>query len=123
MAPRDIGSEEFEVASASEGRRMVPVPHDETLRVLQQAREWLSDPAHWCKHRTLHETGATCSVGAIEKFNNGLWGAPYNAIDAAVPEMEHRCVINFNDARATTHADVLGLFDRAIAARRAEIGQ
>jgi hypothetical protein len=96
------------------------VETDEVLRVLTEARWWLNDPEHWCKH-SADRDGRTCALGAVQKFNSGMWGDPKKYLEEQVPSMPHACVINFNDWDATNHADVLALFDRAIAARRAAV--
>ena len=67
--------------------------------------------------------GCVCAMGAV------LWvvdsdddegidreDEAIRALEAALPVCDVSTLVGFNDREATTHADVLALFDRAIAA-------
>jgi hypothetical protein len=108
-----------------------------TLAILTAARELLSDEARWT--RTYMATNANgtpvaprkrsaarwCCLGAITKYSSKrrLFEADYTPI--LIAENVLRGVIGypitqFNDDPATTHADVLKAFDRAIEKARAD---
>ncbi len=117
MSPFDAA--EFEFASPQ-----VEKPVDPVLRNLAVSREWLSDPAHWCKNQFGDmNIGPTCAWGAVLKFSalqrpsDPVATQSFNLLTRLTGHLP-----NFNDAPGTTHADVLSLFDRAISARRAELG-
>ncbi len=99
-------------------------PTDGVLRVLTEARALIERPENWCKN-ALYENGARCVLGALyntQSDNSDGWNMPigaYNAINSAVPGA-FLSIPHFNNDPSTTHADVLALFDRAIAARKAE---
>lgn len=63
-----------------------------------------------------------CNVMAYQRGENSFdrVGAVYaelaEALNAALPGKRYSAVADFNDAPATTHADVMALFDRAIEA-------
>lgn len=86
------------------------------------ARALIDTPEKWVKDA--HEKdGCYCAMGAIGAVlprNYHGWvsdTAQYRALAAAVPAEFHGNVPNFNDHPATTHADIMALFDRAIAAQ------
>ena len=136
MAPFDQTG--FELAPAMKPSRELvpdlPAPVDPVLDTLVKAREWLSDPAHWTKRRAWrdrcgvatehrHQVGSTCAIGAVTLFfdagedirisvESAFW------LDSFVPE-QFPAVPEFNDHKNTKHADVLAMYDRAIAARKA----
>ena len=101
------------------------------LDALIKARDHISDPAMWYKggYSEFGFIGAEnglpcCAMGAL------IWAAQdlqyahdyyRSALLDALLDGGHS-IANFNDAPATTHADILALFDRAIAAERAKIG-
>lgn len=92
---------------------------DDVLRTLQDARHRITNPEDWCKSY-FAANGAVCALGALEESCGGRWIGREYLLRAIPTEFPHRSVIVFNDDCSTTHADVLALFDRAIAARRAE---
>lgn len=64
------------------------------------------------------EACAWCALGALRV--SGDFGADYDAARAALEKFTPAlAVAPFNDATTTTQADVLALFDRAIAAAEA----
>mgnify|MGYP006346210075 CR=1 FL=1 len=101
------------------------------LDALIKARDHISDPAMWYKGgysddgRTGAEDGfPCCAMGALVWVNPdvGIFcNDAYRPLRDALPA-EWTSIPYFNDAPATTHADILALFDRAIAAERAKIG-
>lgn len=100
-------------------------------RVLREAREKIEKPSNWCMIYFTHpDSGAHCIEGALNAvgciFDNAVRDALIASIPAGHPALRHpRNIIPmmFNDYPSTTHADVLALFDRAIAARREELGR
>lgn len=98
-------------------------PTDPVLKCLQDARQWLSDPAHWVKgHYNAGDAscahGAVCRIGLSTDLTIKAW----HLLDEACPlGTPNPFTPIFNDDPTTTHADVLALFDRAIAARRAAV--
>jgi hypothetical protein len=119
----------------------VVIETDRLLKALQDARQWLSDPAHWTKRRAWRDRtgmetisadciGSTCALGAISygMFRNTrdvdvpLYIQAVDALEASL-QSHGGIVPGFNDDPRTTHADILALFDRAISARRAELAK
>lgn len=101
------------------------VETDATLRTLIAGRALLSDGRRWAKGD--YCVGDTfCVVGALGIRTDrraSRTDAQREAIfylGAHVPKGHFR-IADFNDNPTTTHADVLALFDRAIAARREDI--
>lgn len=117
--PRDSVSE-LEVTSY---RVEKPVT-DGTLRVLIEARELLSDPRRWTRGDYCRGD-AFCIMGALGYRLEGQEEsfARDDALCLLGCELPTRLwnIPAFNDRPTTTHADVLALFDRAIARRRAEL--
>lgn len=95
------------------------VETDLALRVLTEARALIQLPENWCKVHFDNGNHAHCILGALDCAGHSWIGRTY-LLDA-LPAGADRSVIIFNDNPATTHADVLALFDRAIAARRKEL--
>lgn len=98
--------------------RVLTADEQHDLDVLRAARHLIHKPQRWHK-------------GALPQFR--LWGKTYCAMTAVMAHSRHfvseperhllrqmppgyRCVAEYNDAPETTHADILALFDRAIAA-------
>lgn len=98
-------------------------PVDPVLDVLVKARAWLDDPAHWLQgaYGDFAGTcdGPTCAWGALWKFTLNDSATEFAAL-SILEGLAGVHVPHFNDAPSTTHADVLALFDRAIASRKAE---
>lgn len=98
---------------------------------LRAARKLIERPEAWTKKEEARDSdgnsvGATsdyatcwCSLGAVERVCGG-WNARYVAAELALadvlPKHSGAVVWEYNDAPTTTHADILALFDRAIAA-------
>lgn len=98
----------------------------ETLTLLKNARELISNEENWTYgsySRSIDggtaipsSTDAVCwcSIGALRKF--GAWDSVNDAmfeLMVAMPEDYRQSVATFNDSH--THAEVLALFDKAIA--------
>ena len=98
------------------------------IDVLKLARSYIDTPRHWIKGsyaQTL--TGRTigpcqplaacfCSVGAILRAANELRTLPIAGLETIGGFIPTNQTLHwFNDDPATTHADVLALFDKAIA--------
>lgn len=100
------------------------VETDEVLRELTATRALIADPSHWGKVH-YREGERYCVSGAARQV--GMSMASKRLLSLEVPAtfradpVWRKWVPQFNDHPTTTHADVLALFDRAIAARRAEI--
>lgn len=117
---------------------------DNLLRDLITGRERIATPEQWCKGalgKTVNGVGveaidkravAFCLMGAymtpeIGTHIRSAYNSPerdrllavHRAVSAHIPD--HRFVPDFNNDPATTHADVLAVYDRAIAARRKEL--
>jgi hypothetical protein len=94
------------------------VETDSVLRMMVDARAYLTEPSRWVK--VSYQCGeARCINGALmdAERDGDNWILARNYLAGICGNYTHA----FNDARSTTHADVLSLFDRAIAARRGEL--
>lgn len=92
------------------------------VEILIKARELISVPERWTQETMARtplgdecpidsdEASCWCAWGAISRVSTGDYYEAYSLIT----EMADYGVVNFNDTH--THAEVLGLFDRAIAA-------
>jgi hypothetical protein len=107
-----------------------------TLEVLRAARELISDPARWAqdywaetvKGFRTEPTDASavrwCAAGAVNKVTGGPNQAAIEILESVLWDAGYRppCIatllFDFNDHR--THAEVLTLFDRAIARLESE---
>jgi hypothetical protein len=95
----------------------------ETANALRVAKARIDTPGKWCKHQGDNGRGALCAFGAI-------WGMPVAVLRALRAEVnrtiggtcdsDYVSLASFNDAPTTTHADIMALFDRAIAAEEAK---
>jgi hypothetical protein len=101
------------------------VETDEVLRELVAARNLLTDARRWakgdycagdafCVYGALHHVSGRASdeIGKTERSKTAAF------LEAVA---RNRSLHIWNDLDTTTHADVLALFDRAIAARRAAV--
>jgi hypothetical protein len=93
---------------------------------LKAAKALIADEAKWTR-RTFEEGGCFCALGAVaEAVKFDPWSnwshdpRAWNCKLALEAETPDRDVPAFNDHPRTTHADVLALFDRAIAAAEAQ---
>jgi hypothetical protein len=119
----------------------VVIETDDVLRVLKEARQWLSDPAHWHKggfapnnNDNPQVAEATCAWGACSRAagSDNFYDIGTDAENAAARLLSIQlgarpddalAISDFNDLPDTTHDDVVALFDRAISARRAELAK
>ena len=97
--------------------------NQKVLTLLERARTLISNPDNWLKNSLWNEDRTCfCAMGAISTARNALPGlkadtkpdmmAAEEALDARAPGANY---IRFNDLPTTTHADILRLFDEAIA--------
>ena len=101
-----------------------------TLEILEAARALIAEPEHWCQGaQALDATGTVrrpcsrlavrwCSLGATDRVTRYKGIRADNALYSALGMPPDIGIANFNDSH--THAEVLDLFDRAIAAERAK---
>lgn len=91
------------------------------------ARALIATPEKWLKGMLDNNAGCYCAMGAVRQIavqpeHQRLWRVSqtdeYKLLCRALPK-PYFGIPGFNDARETTHADVLALFDRAIALSRA----
>jgi len=96
-----------------------PRVESEVVRTLRAAKEKISKAECWLKvDFGNHERGQHCTLGAVidvscYQFGGGTHDRAIALLDACTPA-GHPSAMLFNDAEATTHADVMSLFDRAI---------
>lgn len=80
------------------------------------AKALIDKPKKWVKG-AFHQGECRCAVGAIGDILDEEGRMPaLNAVRACLPE-GFSALMDFNDAPGTTHADIMALFDRAIAAQ------
>lgn len=86
---------------------------------LRAARALIDTPEKWGKGSGLEppDEPKFCALSAAHKANRGNWDAVGDALQAALPDdWKGWFIFDFNDHPDTTHADMMALFDRAIAA-------
>jgi hypothetical protein len=103
-----------------------PVNTPDVLQTLKSARALIADEANWCQGRVF-DGHKCCAVGALRKVTEGVrfpcsrnklrWLAQIQL--EALLTHGYTALSYFNDTH--THAEVLALFDRAIA--RLEAGE
>jgi hypothetical protein len=106
-----------------------------TSEILRAAKALIEDPAHWVqgtygrqtRESTEHllgddpRTTCWCSVGAIQKVMGMYHEYTTEALLDKVSKNLHGVgIINFNDRATTTHAQVMEVWDAAIAKAEAE---
>lgn len=79
---------------------------------LRKARDYLSDPAHWCQGH-YSRGDAYCVVGSLKLREPHFWA--HNKATSIFREVVGSSLEDWNDAPGRTHAEVLAAFDRAIA--------
>lgn len=98
-----------------------------TLEILTKARALIADPADWCSDGPGYggylpwRRQTRCLQIAVRDAAGETHYGPITerlAFDVFKPLMGHICYGNFNDTH--THAEVITLIDRAIAAERAK---
>jgi hypothetical protein len=88
-----------------------------TLETLKRAREHLFDPGNWNRDGNFFKdndktTRCCCALGALMLFDGSE--DAFSKLQSALPA-DRPLVSLYNDYFHTTHADILALFDRAIA--------
>ena len=94
----------------------------DTLTILTAARNIITDPAMWYQgdytaSGDWNTDEPCCALCAIKRAAYAIDVHPFDAVTdirAFTPDEVGIC--DLNDAHATTHADILAVFDRAIAA-------
>jgi hypothetical protein len=90
---------------------------------LKAAKALIDTPEKWAKGAWLHDDGTRCAEGACIATTGGrTWSPLFDNLIAQLPPewiATGNPIVRFNDDDATTRADVLALFDRAIAAAEA----
>lgn len=91
------------------------------------AKALIDTPEKWSKGDWSDNGGCLCALGAANLAATGMFDCVKHdlerALEAALPtgfrttSGNLRLVPRFNDHRDTTHADIMALFDRAIAAQ------
>jgi hypothetical protein len=95
---------------------------------LKAAKALIADPARWCKGIARNQNCTMYAVSVVAGQGSGAYR--FTRCDEALRQALPRTIqlpfggahpiVAFNDAPETTHADVLALFDRAIAAAEAQ---
>lgn len=90
------------------------------------ARALIDTPEKWGKGSksfpldTGYDGKCLCAHGALFQALSGNWGRSADVVTTALwrvlPNGDWRTTPDFNDHPDTTHADIMSLFDRAIAA-------
>jgi hypothetical protein len=81
--------------------------------VLMKAKALIGTPDKWCKHTQRGPNGSTCMYGALDRASKGMkvdWGYCMHILDSACGYAAPL----WQDRAATTHADVMAAFDKAI---------
>jgi len=91
---------------------------------LKAAKALIADPKNW-RRGGWGRPGNRCALGTLLDLGCGVGNVPSHPVTKAL----RRClpgnflgmgsVVRFNDDPTTTHADIMALFDRAIAAAEA----
>ena len=89
--------------------------------ILRAAKRLIDAPEKWCKGTTDGQNGSTCMYGALGDAINtagvaDLGNPLMRYLDAACGQAAPL----WNDLPTTTHTDILGAFDRAIALAEAD---
>lgn len=93
------------------------------LAVLREARAALARPGSWCQHRESDAHGRRCAVGWLDYAARGVGiTVPEVVVGYIAPVLPAppRRVVDYNDERGRTQAEMVALFDAAIT--RAEGG-
>lgn len=95
-----------------------------TLEILVAARAKISTPDKWCKGQPATDiTGWPCVADSPTAYRWCVLGALILVCKRNMEAVRQAAlclgggVVQFNDALTTMHADILALFDRAIAAQ------
>lgn len=103
----------------------------DTLEILKAGRELISDPARWTQNVTARDAQddwafasdqdavCWCSLGALLKIGGSGYQDAIDALDISALQLGSQQATLFNDTH--THAEVLAMWDRAIAAESAKV--
>jgi hypothetical protein len=91
-----------------------------TSEVLRAAREQLSDPAKWWKGERPQAEGTECAFTVMYGGGHGLEASRHLRDALGVTSLG--ALFRWNDDPATTHDDLMALYDRAIEIAEAEEG-
>lgn len=83
------------------------------LARLKEARHRIRIPQLWCKE-TIQTRGRRCMIGAFPTLKQNIWMDVQRLLIEHIPS-RYNAIQHFNDAPETRHADVLAVFDAAIA--------
>ncbi len=103
--------------------------------LLKKARRLLTNPKRWLKGAGAADKSGTwvfprskkaetfCAIGAVARYASKGWGGATeimvaeNALAGAIRSKTFKGdLVSFNDAKRTSHKQLLGVFDRAIKA-------
>lgn len=104
------------------------------LQILTRARKLLSNPKRWCQWTSARDKRGLptlplsdnavsfCAYGAIARTYNGSIGLCRTILDKEAGRISKKSgdFVKYNDARGRTHAQILALFDSAIARLKAK---
>lgn len=95
-----------------------------TLEQLRAARAVIDTPDKWGQRVSPRHFTGTCAINAVTFAERGCAERPIHAAwDALIRALGTRTVegvFDWNDAPERTHADVMALYDRAIANEEAQ---
>lgn len=100
-----------------DSKDFVAAPVCAEIALLDKMSEILAVPERWCKGAAVSPDGsAFCIVGAASNAHTHIaWCPPYPLINLVLYALNQEVgypVSMFNDAPATTHADVVALLSR-----------
>ncbi len=103
-----------------------------TVQILKDARALIADEKNWTQRVSARnksglevpvlnsEASCFCAVGALDRFTNGIaFGSAAYLLLKKEAGAKYLTVSDFNDTH--THAEVLAIFDRAIAHAESEV--
>lgn len=97
------------------------MPNSQLVADLRAARARIADPKRWSKGEMAYVRGYNCAETATRCGDVDRQSAQLQALKAALPSGFQRYhVYVYNDDERTTHADIVSLYDRAIAAAERE---
>jgi hypothetical protein len=119
--------------------KSTPIPADEPVKemgpvekILREAKNRINTPEKWTKGMYYNEGGAFCAIGAIQYPERKMKVSPQSkfvalaadylvqALPLYVEEPSISGVFDYNDSPKRTHADIMALYDIAIAKAAAD---
>lgn len=86
-----------------------------TVEILRNVDDILSDETKWCKHEMINSNGACCLLGALELASPDDWPTEARLLlSQVVQKRGHNMVITFNDAYSTSFKDIKEVIQEAI---------